>query len=63
MWSPLSSHLLSLALALLRLSSEAVKESYFALGNPVGQAHLHDYAALLLIGSGEIIRAERDVSD
>lgn len=36
---------------------------YFVLGNPVSQAHLHDYAAVLLIGSREIIRAECDVSD
>lgn len=62
-WSPLSSHLLSLPFTLLCLSSKAVKETYFVLGNPVGQAHLHDYAALLLIGSGEITLAERDVSD
>lgn len=63
MWSSLYSCLLSLPLPLLCFSSEAVRESYFVPGNPVGKAHLHDYAALLLIGSGEIILPERDVSD
>lgn len=63
MWSSLSSCLLSLPLPLLCLSSGAVRESYFVPGNPVSKAHLHDYAALLLIGSGEIILPERDVSD
>lgn len=61
MWPPLSSHLFSLPLA-LRLSSEALREPYFVLGDPVSQAHLHDYAAVLLIGSREIVLAERDVS-
>lgn len=59
----MASSLLSSALFTFRLSCEALRERYFVLGEPVSQAHLHDYAAALLIGSREIVLAERDVSD